>query len=271
MTEAVGYYSIIQYCPDPSRMEAANVGVVLFCPSMGYLKARTAKGNDRIRRFFRPKDLDRERLNATKLSIQRRLEADCEQFKTIADLEHFAATRANAVRLTPPAEMLVGNPEEDLKRLFERLVGGRCQKDTAQIKEALDQAFQEAAYQRLIMKQVTVTLPVFHRPVTIPYAFKNGRINLLQPVRFQGLAPSAILQRAGQYAIEGDLLYETPDPKLGELQLVVVGQFGDRQTEVATAVDKVLERNHTEMYRFDELGSLLEEIRRTGKPLPSTD
>ena len=29
-----GYYSAIQYCPDRSRMEAANVGVMLLCPQI---------------------------------------------------------------------------------------------------------------------------------------------------------------------------------------------------------------------------------------------
>lgn len=36
-----GYYSIIQYCPDLSRFEAANVGVLLFCPERAFLKALT--------------------------------------------------------------------------------------------------------------------------------------------------------------------------------------------------------------------------------------
>ncbi len=32
MNPTRGYYCLIQYSPDPSRLEAANVGVVLFCP-----------------------------------------------------------------------------------------------------------------------------------------------------------------------------------------------------------------------------------------------
>ena len=40
-TVTTGYYSVIQYCPDRSRLEAANVGVLLFVPAGGYLRART--------------------------------------------------------------------------------------------------------------------------------------------------------------------------------------------------------------------------------------
>jgi hypothetical protein len=49
MNPTTGYYSLIQYCPDAAREEAANVGVVLFCPEVDYLEARTVSGNDRIR------------------------------------------------------------------------------------------------------------------------------------------------------------------------------------------------------------------------------
>ena len=53
MTAHKGYYSVVQYCRDRSRLEAANTGVLLFCPELGYLQARTSRDNARIRRFFR--------------------------------------------------------------------------------------------------------------------------------------------------------------------------------------------------------------------------
>jgi hypothetical protein len=78
MQPRTGYYFLIQYCPDHSRQEAANVGVVLFCPEPFYLKARTARGNGRIRRFFRPVDPDWDRINSVNRSIERRLTVDRE-------------------------------------------------------------------------------------------------------------------------------------------------------------------------------------------------
>ena len=41
MKPSKGYYSLIQYCPDLGRLEAANVGVLLFCPERGFLKFST--------------------------------------------------------------------------------------------------------------------------------------------------------------------------------------------------------------------------------------
>ena len=69
-----GYYSIIQYCPDLSRLEAANIGVLLFCPEVRFIRAKTSAGNDRIRRFFGTDILDKERLA---LDQANRREATC--------------------------------------------------------------------------------------------------------------------------------------------------------------------------------------------------
>ena len=45
MTTEKGYYSLIQFCPDVSRLEAVNLGVILFCPGSAFLQAlcRTSK------------------------------------------------------------------------------------------------------------------------------------------------------------------------------------------------------------------------------------
>jgi hypothetical protein len=52
VTPAKGYYSIIQHCPHLGRFEAANVGVLLFCPERHFLQAITARNNSRVIRFF---------------------------------------------------------------------------------------------------------------------------------------------------------------------------------------------------------------------------
>ena len=37
MNPETGYYGLIQCCPNPSRLEAANVGVLLFSPEHAFL------------------------------------------------------------------------------------------------------------------------------------------------------------------------------------------------------------------------------------------
>ena len=71
----------------------------------------------------------------------------------------------------------------------------------------------------------------------------------------------------GRYAVEGDLLYRHPDATLGNLKLIVVGQFARDQKEVAVAAGEVLEDARTELCTTQEIERLLEVIRSTGKPV----
>ena len=127
MSATKGYYSVIQYCPDRSRMEAANVGVLLLCPEIGFVKARTAAGNDRARKFFGYDSFDKRRLNAAKRAIERRLEVDRESFRSPEDIVRFMDTRGNDILLTPPRPTKVLDPEAELETLFKEL--GPCDED----------------------------------------------------------------------------------------------------------------------------------------------
>jgi hypothetical protein len=262
-----GYYFLIQYCPDASRMEAANVGVVLFCPEPFFLKARTAKGNDRIRQFFRPTNPDWIQINTIKYSIERRLTVDRDQFRDLASLERFAATRANAMRLTPPRTVAVEDPDAELDRLFDQLVGDRKRNGAARLRNRLDRSFHAADVAAYIRRDLTIPLHGFQQRVRVPFGFQNGRFNLIQVGDFRGLSARRIIQKAGQYAFEGDLLYRHPDSTLGELKLIVFGHFAKDQKESAAAVGEVLEDARTDLYTTQEIDRLLDFIRTTGKPL----
>jgi hypothetical protein len=111
MSTAKGYYSLIQYCPDLSRLEAANVGVLLFCPERRFIKARVSHNNDRIRRFFSPEQADWKKIDAMKDAVANRLAVESEAFNTLEDLQRFIALQANEIQLTLPRPMKVFEPE----------------------------------------------------------------------------------------------------------------------------------------------------------------
>lgn len=267
MKTDLGYYSIIQYCPDPSRKEAANVGVVLFCPDRQVLLVRTTTSNQRIRRFFGPLDIDQQQLNTLKLSIQRRLEADRADFRTLADLEKFVATRANAMRMTPPNELAIPAQEaadQVLDRLFERLVGPRSPR-TTHLRDALVQRFGSATLAPFVQQQIRVTLPLVQQRIVVPYGFQNGRFHLIRPVRFSGLTETALSARTGKYIVEGEALYHTRHPVLGKLKQIVVGEFAEHQTKFARRVAKLFKQHKTKLYRLDQLDQLVAQIGVAGK------
>ena len=109
-----GYYSLIQYCPDPSRLEAANVGVLLLCPALRFVKARLSRDNHRIDKFFGSQDWDLVR--AQKQAVVERLTADAAHFLTLQDLQDYAGRRANEIQLSPARPLKLRDAEEELER-----------------------------------------------------------------------------------------------------------------------------------------------------------
>ena len=122
MNPAKGYYSLIQYCPDLGRLEAANIGVLLFCPERYFLKALTSNNNRHIIRFFGNEGHDWVRINSFKIGLADRIAIEGRDILTLEQVEKFIAGRANLLQITLPRPMKVNDPNEDLEALFKELV-----------------------------------------------------------------------------------------------------------------------------------------------------
>ena len=224
MSATKGYYSVIQYCPDASRLEAANIGVLLLCPDIRFVRARTAAGNDRIRRFFKGQPVDLKRINAAKRAIERRVEIASERFRTPEDLVRFVETRGNDIILTTPRPMKVLDAERELDDLFAELVGGRARREGKRVDfPEVDAIFRRPSLQGRILFDQSISVPVLERPLRVPYAYRNGVVNLVKPQRF-GVDEGQATSTAMRLAIEGDLLarHRVHDQKH---KLIVVSSF----------------------------------------------
>lgn len=265
MNSKKGFYSIIQYCADLTRFEAANIGVMLFCPDLNFLDARTSSTNERIRKFFGSEGHNWKQIDSIKLGIEERLRSNHE-IRTIAALNEFIDRRANQLRITEPRPIRVHEPSLLLDELFAELVGGtpRHAKKTS-IRQKLAEALEQPSLATKLDKSVSITVPVDGRKLDIPYAFQNGRYNLIQPVRFRSENP---VQTAYKYAVEGDSIYETRHKQLGEMKLLVVGSFRSKSDENKSVVKKVLEHHNVGLFSMDALGDLVQEILTTGKDKP---
>jgi hypothetical protein len=266
MNSATGYYSLIQFCPDPSRLEAANVGVLLFSPKHCFLKARTASDNQRIRRFFGSEGHDWQRINSFKQGIEERIQVESGTIRTLPDLERFIAKRANRLRITPPRSMSVADPEKALDQLFRELVGGSLRSQLPKFSKHLAELFTRAGVIRKIRTDLPpIAVPEFNRNVEIPFGFQAERFNLIQPVRFKAADAAHVIPTACRYAVEGRSLYENPNVELGDLQLIVLGRFPSPDSESRGVVKKIFAEYKVRLYSANDLNSLIEEIRRTGK------
>jgi hypothetical protein len=270
MTHATGYYSLIQYCPDPSRLEAANIGVLLFSPKHCFLKARTLRDNRRIIQFFGREGHDWVRINSYKKAIEERLQVENGTIRSLDDLERFIAKRANRIQITPPRPMRVQEPEKDLDELFKELLATEGQRpERTNLRKYLRQQFARAGVQKKIRTDITVVVPSFNnKTVEIPYGYQNGRFNLIQPARFQSTDTDNAIATACKYAVEGRSLFDNRDPELGDLQLVVVGEFPPTKVESRKVVGTILQEHQVKFFTLAEVDRLIADIRENGKELP---
>ena len=268
---AKGYYSLIQYCPDLGRLEAANIGVLLFSPDRRFLKALTTRDNARIRRFFGSQGHDWVRINAFKKGLEDRIALEGADIKTLEDLQRFIDQRANLLQITAPRPMKVAEPEIDLEALFKELMGEAAHRTASKtLRRFLGEKLSTAGLERKLRKDIKVSVPVLGTDVEIPFGFQNGRFNLINPVRFEASKPEQSIITEWKYAVEGRSLYESPDPELGNLQLIVVGKFRPRDQESPARVKRVFQDYGVKLYRTSEIPQLIDEIRTTGKDLDLT-
>jgi len=113
-----GFYSVVRFCPDIERGEAANVGVVVGARGLG-MRARLAERNEYVKRWFGSDAFDDTRLTLMKDGLVERLR---EVDPTAAALAAFGDAEAGKLQLSSPRPMLVKDLDGDLLALFQRLV-----------------------------------------------------------------------------------------------------------------------------------------------------
>lgn len=268
MTFHKGHFSLIQYCPDPARMEAVNIGVLLFCPELKFLSASVSRTNRRVQQFFGRKGVDSQQLNLFKHGIVERIDRESLKIKTVADLQRFIDSRSNLIRVTPPTPMRVTDPKADLATLFATLVGDDDEKPATPRKRfqtVVAERLKRAHLGKKLRESVPVDVPFLKKPVEFPFGFQNGRFNLIQPVSFLAEDPDDAVRKAWSYAAEGESLYEQPHEKLGKLKLLIVGKFHSKNDEARGPISRLLEKSHVRMVPNDGLDGLVQEIMSTGK------
>lgn len=262
-----GYYSLVQFCPDLARLEVANIGVVLVCDERVYLGVRMSSDHSRITQMFGRGKQDLAQLKAVKAGLKDRILAGRKDLQSLDELNRFAALRVNGLQMTKFMPCKVSEqPKHDLDRLFEDLVERTTSQPASKLSlltEKLERGFSSPDIHPLIQRDITVTVETFAREEEIPFAFQNGRLNLIEPVVFPK-TKSKLEERTAMQALVGKSLYEHRDRQFGDLQLMVFGQFPTDNSEDRSLVRNVLEKNHVRLFSQDQLPDLLDEVRNYG-------
>jgi hypothetical protein len=258
----------VQYCPDLSRLEVANIGVVVFCAELSYLDVRMSQNHTRISQMFGRGQRDLKRLKYVKAGLEEKLTSGRDDLASLEKLNHLAALHVNTIRMTRFMPCRVSaSPQNDLGTMFEELVEPKhsdkpISKADALIKN-LASRFEVPGVSNRIHRNLRVRIPVLDREEEIPYGYQNGRMNLIAPVVFPKTA-SALEDRAAKYAVEGKSLYDNPDGKLGELQMLVVGHFEPGAPDSIASAKRILDSHDVRLFQASELSALAKEIKTHG-------
>lgn len=261
-----GYYSLIQYCPDRMRLEAANIGVLLFCPERKFLQARLASSNRRIDRFFGAEAGDLKQINAMKKILEHRLVAESQKIHDVEGFQRFAELLANEIVITEPRAWLVEEPEVELAQLYDQLIGKFIKTEPGPEKVLLEKMRVQLDTPRIkamIKRDLVVKVPVFGNELKVPYAYQNGRLNLIEAHEFHQHREQDIIRDVLTKAAQGNLIYKHADPEAGERQLVVVAAFGRDAQQHRQQVETVLRDHNVAFFPDSALGDLERQIAET--------
>lgn len=253
-----GKYALIQFCPVPERQEYLNIGLLLIVPEIRFCGIRLSRGQARVDRVFgkQPKSY----LEAIKESFRSRLLAELKRAPDGASLPEFARKRANDIRLSPLHPVMVLEPEADLDRLFEELVGDEERApNEPRIRQKLREAFVANKVEQFLDKPDDIELPEYGMTVNVPYGYQNGVYNLIDGMRLPaGIANG--LREAGKREIEGGLIWKHFQNAPVKKRLIVVGDFAQQSDGFYNAVAERFAESRIKLYRLDDMRPLFADI-----------
>jgi len=118
-------YAVIRVVPRVEREEFLNVGIILFCPSLGFLQTRYILPAARLTAFSPQLDLTEleERLSAfRRICAGRREGGPIGQLSPAVRFRWLTAPRSTVVQTSAVHPGLCTDPEQTLERLFAQLV-----------------------------------------------------------------------------------------------------------------------------------------------------
>jgi hypothetical protein len=261
---AKGCYSVVQYCPDRFRAEAINVGLVLICLEPHQVRVRMADDLKRARKLFHFSKSD---LRLAMQGLQSRIDILSSQFRTAEDLSGFAATRANDLRLTEPRLAKIDDFDADFSRLYSDLVEDRStalraeQSPAEVLPPELNEVFYRLQLDNRIWHPGVIPVPVYRRKLEIPYAYRNGAVNLMKPHVFP--ANKRAESQAAELAINGDLIQRHLTNEPHKLIVISTQETPEQAREINEHVEPLFREYKVRLVRSHDVADFAAEVERS--------
>ena len=271
MNKYCGYYSIIQYCPDRTLMEVASIGVLMFCPQLGYVGVRTTRNNRRIEKIFGQNVGNENFLQSYKDGLCHHFDKRFQHGVSYEEMQSYLRSFVNDVCFTEIRTTLVVDPEQALDSLFTRVFGAEEATQKSEMihyrpRKKLLEALRSRSGDILdkIAIPKSVIIPEYEHAIAPAMIFLNEHVNLVVP---RMINKDNAAQRAGFGLVVGELL-DKHELEWGRSKMVILAnvQPEDESDNFFAPYRIMLEKNGVKYY--DKENILLQDILDHARELP---
>ena len=210
MTREPYTYSILRYRHDPVSGEQINVGVLLYAPQNGYLKAEIHKAYGRIKKVFPnvngkilKQDLQRIEKAFEKLSRKREVDDMFSRDLDALELGHKVVSKDDSALIWSEAGSgLTKDPEDTLHNLHSRFVTQYEQTAQSVARGDADvwKPFRDELQEREIAEFfASKTIRSDFNEIEFDHAWKNGKWHCIQPLSFDLGTEDGIQEKAARW------------------------------------------------------------------------
>lgn len=264
-----GYYSIVQFCPSAARAEAANVGVVLVDAKTGAVHSLLSPTNAHAKWVFGKHHEALPMLDMGKRMLVERLRSSISPEVTQPVLRELMAREGNALALTAPRPLVFEDAEQQVRTLYEELVGDPIEPDrVVEHRVGRSRVIPEVRQlgKSLAKDQVPVQLkphlhiPDLDRDLSGDFMYRNGAMNV---VRGQVFWSHQFEKTCADLVTKGLILAERPIEQR-QHRLVLVCEF--EEPALAHRAAGIFQPAHVELIPKSDLATFEKRVRAEAKP-----
>ncbi|ETX10247.1 hypothetical protein OCH239_22300 [Roseivivax halodurans JCM 10272] len=213
-------YTILQYRHDVWSGECMNVGVLVYCPDLSYLKLRIRSGGARLSNAY--PGIDRSALLHDMRELERWFDRKNNErgsewiWRSAHDIGlHLLGNDDSSLRWHLDASGVTNNPEAIHEQLFQRLVvkhdpePGRMPRSDEQVFEVVKSKLKTA---EVLSRMEPHTVRSSYSEVTFEHSFKNGKWHCLQAISLDSADAEQMQRKAERWAGVLVGISEAPEP-----------------------------------------------------------
>jgi hypothetical protein len=217
-------FSVLRYVHDPVTQEFVNIGVAVFAPKVGFLRALCPGHYGRINRMFHRIDGARFRQLARHLqtqihSLDTRLPSETEAPGKRLEilLSSVLPPDDSSIQFSPAGVGLSRDPEKTLEELFQRYVecydheeeSGRKTRNEDDVWKVFEAPLQRHhVLDKLVAKKITAP----NYSYNFKNAWKNQVWHVYEPVSFDLAYPQSLVEKANTWVGRALSLHQSNEP-----------------------------------------------------------